>query len=329
MRCRAAAADWSRTWSCSTPGRCFTTWVSPSATAPPPCASRWTAPTRRESSCCNTASTKPTPTRCGWASPCTPLPGIPEFLEPEVALVTAGVETDVSGIGRNELSAEALAAVTAAHPRPDFKQRILAAFNDGMKHRPHSTFGTVNADVLAHFDPTFVRDNFVEIILEQHVARIAESSRQMDIYEGLYTTRMMRKMWPDAIPLETQARIVDAAIRAPNGGNTQRWHFLAVDDPELIRRVRPAVPTGPRPGVREVQDGGGTDGSDGARCGPGRARRNNAPNERLGGLPGRPLRRNSPVALCLRHRRPRRRQHLPGDSGVCCSPPAPRASAAS
>ena len=54
---------------------------------------------------------------------------------------------------------------TAAHPRPDFKQRILAAFNDGMKHRPHSTFGTINDDVLAHFDPTFVRVDFVEIII--------------------------------------------------------------------------------------------------------------------------------------------------------------------
>jgi HD domain len=92
-------------------------------------------------------------------------PAIPEFLEPEVALVTAGVETDVLGIGRDELSPEALAAVTAAHPRPDFKQRILGAFNDGMKHRPDSTFGTVNADVLEHFDPTFARDNFVDIIL--------------------------------------------------------------------------------------------------------------------------------------------------------------------
>jgi hypothetical protein len=92
-------------------------------------------------------------------------PGVPEFLEPEIAWVTAGVETDVLGIGRDDLSAEALAAVTAAHPRPEFKQRILAAFNDGMKHRPHSTFGTVNADVLAHFDPTFVRDDFVDIIL--------------------------------------------------------------------------------------------------------------------------------------------------------------------
>jgi hypothetical protein len=92
-------------------------------------------------------------------------PGVPEFLEPEIALVTAGVETDVLGIGRNDLSAKVIQAVSAAHPRPDFKDRILRAFTDGMKHRPRSTFGTVNADVLQHFDDSFVRDDFVEIIL--------------------------------------------------------------------------------------------------------------------------------------------------------------------
>jgi HD superfamily phosphodiesterase len=91
-------------------------------------------------------------------------PNVPEFLEPEIALVSAGVETDVLGIGRDDLPAEAREAVTAAHPRPDFKRRILQAFTDGNRHRPRSTFGTVNADVLAHFDPTFVRDDFVEII---------------------------------------------------------------------------------------------------------------------------------------------------------------------
>src|SRR6476620_3230060 len=92
-------------------------------------------------------------------------PGVPEFLDPEIALVTAGVETDVLGIGRDDLSADALAAVTAAHPRRDFKRRSLAAFTEGNIHRPQSTFGTVNADVLAHYDPTFVREDFVEIIL--------------------------------------------------------------------------------------------------------------------------------------------------------------------
>ncbi|MFG1930044.1 HD domain-containing protein [Mycobacterium sp. NPDC048908] len=92
-------------------------------------------------------------------------PGVPEFLDPEIALVTAGVETDVLGFGRDDLSQEDLSAVTAAHPRPDFKHRILQAFTDGMKHRPRSTFGTMNADVLAHFDPSFVRDDFVTTIL--------------------------------------------------------------------------------------------------------------------------------------------------------------------
>jgi HD domain len=92
-------------------------------------------------------------------------PGVPEFLEPEIALVTAGVETDVLGIGRDDLSADRLAAVTAAHPRPDFKRRILQAFTDGNKDRPRTTFGNVNADVLAHYDPSFVRDDFVDIIL--------------------------------------------------------------------------------------------------------------------------------------------------------------------
>lgn len=92
-------------------------------------------------------------------------PGVPEFLDPEIALVTAGVETDVIGIGRDDLAAEDIAAVTTAHRRPDFKRRILAAFNDGMKHRPQSTFGTMNADVLAYFDPEFVPVNFAELIL--------------------------------------------------------------------------------------------------------------------------------------------------------------------
>lgn len=60
----------------------------------------------------------------------------------------------------------------------------------------------------------------------------------MEIHEALYTTRMMRRMKPDPIPLETQCRILDAAIRAPNGGNTQRWHFLVVDDPQTKATLR-------------------------------------------------------------------------------------------
>ncbi|MEU8269726.1 HD domain-containing protein [Sphaerisporangium sp. NPDC049002] len=91
-------------------------------------------------------------------------PEVPYRLEPEIALVTAGVETDVLGIGYDELDPDDIAAVTAAHPRPDFKRQILAAFTDGFKDRPGTTFGTVNADVLEHFVPGFRHIDFVEVI---------------------------------------------------------------------------------------------------------------------------------------------------------------------
>jgi HD superfamily phosphodiesterase len=91
-------------------------------------------------------------------------PETPYHLEPEVALVTAGVETDVLGIGYADLDKTLIDAVVSAHPRPDFKRQILQAFTEGFKDRPDTTFGTVNADVLAHFVPGFVRTDFVEVI---------------------------------------------------------------------------------------------------------------------------------------------------------------------
>jgi hypothetical protein len=91
-------------------------------------------------------------------------PEVPLRLAPEVAVVTLGVETDVLGFDLDEITSPRLAQVVARHPRPDFKNRILHAFHQGMVDRPDTTFGTMNDDVLAHFDPTFVRKNFVEII---------------------------------------------------------------------------------------------------------------------------------------------------------------------
>ncbi|MBF6136701.1 HD domain-containing protein [Nocardia otitidiscaviarum] len=91
-------------------------------------------------------------------------PEIPTRMAPEIALVTAGVELDVLGIGYHDISAEQRAAVVAAHPRPDFKRRILAAFTDGIAHRPATTFGNVKADVLEQFSPGFTRTNFVAVI---------------------------------------------------------------------------------------------------------------------------------------------------------------------
>ena len=92
-------------------------------------------------------------------------PGIPEFMEPEVALVTAGVEYDVLGIGYHDVSDADRAEITALHPRPDFKRSILAAFTEGIAPKPETTFGNVKADVLERYVPGYERGNFVDTIL--------------------------------------------------------------------------------------------------------------------------------------------------------------------
>ena len=91
-------------------------------------------------------------------------PAIPEFMEPEVALVTAGVEYDVLGIGYHDVSDADRAEITALHPRPDFKRSILQAFTEGIAPKPEATFGNVKADVLERFVPGYQRANFVDII---------------------------------------------------------------------------------------------------------------------------------------------------------------------
>ncbi len=91
-------------------------------------------------------------------------PEVPYRMHPVIASTTAGVETDVLGLHLDNISPNLLDQVVAAHPRPDFKTRILEAFHDGVADRPDSTFGTVNADVLEYFSPDFHHTNFVDII---------------------------------------------------------------------------------------------------------------------------------------------------------------------
>ncbi len=92
-------------------------------------------------------------------------PGIPQYMHPVVALVTAGVEMDVLGLTYPEYSDVEREAVVHAHPRtPHFKEDIIQAFYDGIKHKPETTFGNVKADVLADKDPHFHRGNFCSVI---------------------------------------------------------------------------------------------------------------------------------------------------------------------
>lgn len=56
---------------------------------------------------------------------------------------------------------------------------------------------------------------------------------QTGLFEALYSTRALRRFRPDAVPDEVLFQVIDAAIRAPAGGNQQLWHFLVIRDPAL------------------------------------------------------------------------------------------------
>jgi nitroreductase len=59
-----------------------------------------------------------------------------------------------------------------------------------------------------------------------------------DLFEIMRTMRAMRRLKPDPVPDELIRKILDSAICAPNGGNTQRWKFLVVKDPAIKKAVQ-------------------------------------------------------------------------------------------
>jgi hypothetical protein len=92
-------------------------------------------------------------------------PGIPQHMHPVIALVTAGVEMDVLGIGFSEFTDAETEAVLRVHARPGrFKEEIIQAFYDTIHRKPETTFGNVKADVLADKDPSFRPINFCSVI---------------------------------------------------------------------------------------------------------------------------------------------------------------------
>ena len=91
-------------------------------------------------------------------------PEVPRYKQPEVRLVTLGVEYDVLGLHFDELSVAQRDAVLAAHPRTGFKAGIIEAFSAGMRDKPETAFGTMNTDVLEATVPGYVRPNFCDYI---------------------------------------------------------------------------------------------------------------------------------------------------------------------
>jgi len=59
-----------------------------------------------------------------------------------------------------------------------------------------------------------------------------------NIFDIIATTRTMRRLKPDPVPDELIVKILEAGIRAPNGGNSQAWHFVVVKDTAIKKAVQ-------------------------------------------------------------------------------------------
>ncbi|MFI2489050.1 HD domain-containing protein [Promicromonospora kroppenstedtii] len=92
-------------------------------------------------------------------------PGIPGRMAPVVAMAHLGVLTDVLGLGLDDLEHDQVEEIVAAHPRGDFKNEFLRSNVEGLRRRPETANGTVNADILEHFIPGFRRTTTVERII--------------------------------------------------------------------------------------------------------------------------------------------------------------------
>ena len=59
----------------------------------------------------------------------------------------------------------------------------------------------------------------------------------MDLFEAIGTQRAMRRLKDDPVSDEDVWKILDAAIKAPSGGNRQPWNFIVVRDAETKRKL--------------------------------------------------------------------------------------------
>jgi len=62
-------------------------------------------------------------------------------------------------------------------------------------------------------------------------------SEDIGLFEAMYTQRAIRNLKSDPVPDEMIRKILGAAIKAPSGGNTQRWAFIVIKDKNTIHQI--------------------------------------------------------------------------------------------
>jgi nitroreductase len=60
---------------------------------------------------------------------------------------------------------------------------------------------------------------------------------EIGLFEAIHTARSLRHFKSDPVPQELITKVLDTAIRASSGGNTQHWTFIVVRNAETRRRI--------------------------------------------------------------------------------------------
>ena len=70
----------------------------------------------------------------------------------------------------------------------------------------------------------------------EHMSDLYPDRLTMPIGEAMYSQRSIRRFRPDPISLDDLQLILEAAGKAPSGGNRQPGRFLVLNDPQVIRQ---------------------------------------------------------------------------------------------
>jgi nitroreductase len=60
---------------------------------------------------------------------------------------------------------------------------------------------------------------------------------EIDVLEAIQSLRQFTRYKPDPVPREAIEKIIDAAVRAPSGGNNQPWEFIVITDRDVIAKL--------------------------------------------------------------------------------------------
>ena len=67
----------------------------------------------------------------------------------------------------------------------------------------------------------------------------------MDVYQCIRSRRTIRDYKPDPIPQELVRKILEAGRWAPSSSNTQKWHFIAVQNRDTLAELGKIATHGP------------------------------------------------------------------------------------